>query len=131
VLQRDAHQLLQQPVDPVESEALITFTIDKGITGDGYVLTIGEHITINGANGDALMHGWTSLLQLIRESDGGGELPQCTIRDWPSLDYRGVLLDVAREFQSVPSVKQVIDICRWYKIKYLQLHLNDDQLFVF
>lgn len=131
VLQRDAHQLLQQPVDPVDSDALITFTIDKGITGDGYVLTIGERITINGENGDALMHGWTSLLQLIRESDGGRELPRCTIRDWPSLDYRGVLLDVAREFQSVPSVKQVIDICRWYKIKYLQLHLNDDQLFVF
>lgn len=131
VLQEDAYKLLQQEVRAVPSDALITFSIDAGIGGDGYTLTIGDQIAIRGASGDALMHGWTSLLQLVRDGAGGRELPRCTIRDWPALDYRGVLLDVAREFQSVPSVEQVIDICRWYKIKYLQLHLNDDQLFVF
>ncbi len=28
-------------------------------------------------------------------------------------------------------LRQVIDLCRWYKIRFLQLHLTDDQSFTF
>jgi hexosaminidase len=45
----------------------------------------------------------------------------------PRFAYRGYMLDVARTFFGVDTVKQVIDRIAPYKINYLHLHLTDDQ----
>ena len=41
------------------------------------------------------------------------------------------MIDCARQLHSVGTLKQVIQLCRLYKIRYLQLHLTDDQGFMF
>jgi len=41
------------------------------------------------------------------------------------------MLDVARSYYSVENLKSAIDLCRWYKLNYLQLHLTDDSAFTF
>ena len=50
-----------------------------------------------------------------------------TITDAPRFPYRGYMLDVARHFFEVETVKQVIDRIAAYKINFLHLHLSDDQ----
>ena len=55
------------------------------------------------------------------------EIPSVTIRDKPRFGYRGLMLDVARNFQSKESVKRIIDVMALYKLNTLHWHLNDDE----
>jgi hexosaminidase len=47
--------------------------------------------------------------------------------DYPRYAYRGAMLDVARHFFPVATVKRYIDELAMYKINHLHLHLSDDQ----
>ena len=49
------------------------------------------------------------------------------IADMPRLRYRGVLLDVARNFQSPRTVKKLLDLMAFYKLNRLHWHLTDDE----
>ena len=54
-----------------------------------------------------------------------------TIQDQPDSTYRSIMLDVARAWHRPETIKKIIDLCRWYKINYLHLHLTDDSAFTF
>ena len=54
-----------------------------------------------------------------------------TVADKPAYPYRGAMIDLARKYHSPGGMKQVIELCRQYKIRYLHVHLSDDQLFMF
>ena len=58
-------------------------------------------------------------------------MPRLTIKDQPHSAYRGLLIDVARQYHGVATLRQCVQLCRLYKIRYLQLHLTDDQAFTF
>jgi hypothetical protein len=51
------------------------------------------------------------------------------IRDSPSFAYRGVLVDCARNFIPVASLKRVVDALMFTKMNVLHLHLTDSQSF--
>jgi hexosaminidase len=55
------------------------------------------------------------------------EIPAVNIRDQPRYGYRGLMLDVARNFHSKETVKRIIDLMAMYKLNTLHLHLNDDE----
>jgi len=50
---------------------------------------------------------------------------QTDIHDMPRLPYRGVMLDTARRFLTLSSIKQVVDYMSFYKMNALHLHLID------
>ncbi len=112
-------------------EAAIQFKINPDLAEEEYTLEISDRIYIRGKSASSLLSGWASLLQLVQSFNNTFKWPKLTINDQPHLAYRGLLVDVARKFQSIASLEQIVDMCRWYKINYIQLHLNDDQLFVF
>jgi hexosaminidase len=100
-----------------------------------YVLNITEKlITVSSSTPEGIFYGIQTLRQLLPadiEKPGKREapllLPTGTIRDWPQYGYRGEMLDVARHFFDVPTVKRVIDYLALYKMNVLHLHLSDDQ----
>jgi hexosaminidase len=49
------------------------------------------------------------------------------IEDSPAFPYRGMHLDVARNFHSVESVKRLLDAMAFYKLNKLHLHLTEDE----
>jgi hexosaminidase len=49
------------------------------------------------------------------------------IVDRPRFRYRGVHLDVARNFHSKDSVKKLLDLMAFYKLNRLHWHLTDDE----
>ncbi|WP_326559144.1 beta-N-acetylhexosaminidase [Micromonospora sp. NBC_01796] len=51
------------------------------------------------------------------------------ITDSPRYAYRGVMLDIARHFQSPEVAKRLIDQASAYKLNVLHLHVSDDQGF--
>jgi hexosaminidase len=50
-----------------------------------------------------------------------------SIADAPRFRYRGLHLDVARNFQTTDTVKKLIDLMSFYKLNRLHLHLTDDE----
>ena len=54
-------------------------------------------------------------------------LPAIYIEDAPRFDYRGLHLDVARNFQNKKSVKKLLDIMATYKLNKFHFHLTDDE----
>jgi hexosaminidase len=101
-------------------------------TTDGaHAIAIDRQAVVTGFDYRATAEGTATLLQLLGRAGGGFRLPRLTIRDWPHADYCGVLLDVARQDHPVAAVKKVVQLCRLYKARYLQLHLTDDQGWTF
>lgn len=89
-------------------------------------------IVVTGRTYRGVALGTATLLQAI-ETGGGNptRLPFLTIEDQPYANYRGLLIDVARQWHPVEAMRPIIEMCRLYKIGYLQLHLNDQQSTVF
>jgi hexosaminidase len=101
-------------------------------TTDGaHAIAVDRQAVVRGFDYRATAEGSATLLQLLGTSQGGVRLPRLTIKDWPHADYCGVLLDVARQDHPVSAIKKVVQLCRLYKARYLQLHLTDDQGWTF
>lgn len=84
-------------------------------------------VVITGADAAGLFYGVQTLGQVIARDDEGWSIPALTIDDAPRFAYRGVMLDVARHFQTVETVKAYIDRAAGLKFNALHLHLTDDQ----
>ncbi len=101
-------------------------------TTDGaHTIAVDQQAVVTGFDYRATAEGSSTILQLLGRADGGFRLPRVTIKDWPHADYCGVLLDVARQDHPVEAIKKVVQLCRFYKARYLQLHLTDDQGWTF
>ncbi|MBV2128566.1 family 20 glycosylhydrolase [Arsukibacterium indicum] len=74
-----------------------------------------------------LLRGLETLLQLVRITDDAVTIPALTIIDQPRFRWRGLLLDPARRFLPVPTLKRQLDLMAAVKLNVLHLHLTDDQ----
>ncbi|MGC8865117.1 MAG: family 20 glycosylhydrolase [Bacteroidales bacterium] len=54
-------------------------------------------------------------------------IPLVSIEDRPRFNYRGMHLDVARNFIPLDNLLKIIDLLSFYKVNYLHLHLTDDE----
>ncbi|MDR3267248.1 MAG: beta-N-acetylhexosaminidase [Tannerella sp.] len=115
-----------------EATTVVDLSVQSGVDKGHYQVKVSSKgIRITGNSYQAVVCGWTSVLQTAVIEGGRISIPEMEIDDSPDLEYRGLMIDLARSFHSYHTVKQMIDLCRWYKINYLHLHLTDDQLFVF
>jgi len=96
-----------------------------------YALDIKDRVTIKGGTYQSVAWGTATLLQALRVVNGALTVPRASVVDEPAYAYRGALIDLARKYHSPGGIEQVIQLCRLYKVPYLQLHLTDDQLFMF
>ena len=88
----------------------------------GYVLTIGDAgIQLGAADAAGEYYGRMTLLQLRRIHPGGP--PTGTIRDWPDLPIRGVMLDVSRDkVPSMVTLLALVDRLAEWKINHIELY---------
>ena len=101
-------------------------------TNDGaHSIVIDKQATITGFDYRATAEGTATILQLLSKIADRIRLPSLSIKDWPHADYCGVMLDVARQDHPIDAIKKVVQLCRLYKARYLQLHLTDDQGWTF
>ena len=119
---------LEQAV--ASSETNLDFVVDFSLSDEAYDLKIDTHKITLRANkeGAGFFYGLQTLLQMFPlEADGQVMLPCTSIQDAPQFPYRGLMLDVARNFQSKETVLKFIDLMSVYKMNRLHLHLTDDQ----
>ena len=77
-----------------------------------------------------VLRGLATLRQLLETGPGGGaSLPLVAIDDAPRFPWRGVMIDTARHFMSVDTIKRQIDAMEQVKLNVLHLHLSDNEAF--
>nr|WP_019026346.1 family 20 glycosylhydrolase [Colwellia piezophila] len=98
---------------------------DNKVIGS-YKLTVTEKaINIVGVDGNGVFNGLQSLASLI--TVGESRLPVLSIDDEPHYAFRGMLVDVARNFHSKVFILSLLDQMAAYKLNKLHLHLGDDE----
>ncbi len=108
--------------------------LPSDITKEAYSLHIKEdgNIFIRGKDAKGVFYGIQSLIALFPLEAFQGKpvefrLPQVEITDYPRFAYRGVHIDVARNFFPKETIFKMLDILSFYKINTLHLHLTDDE----
>ena len=94
------------------------------LPAEGYSLRItADRVTVTGADEAGLFYGVQTLCQLIQTQ--GGRLPALTIRDWPRLANRGVMLDVSRgKVPTRETLYRLIDYLASLKYNHFQLYIE-------
>ena len=116
----------------------ITLRIDPKLPlgVEGYTLSASSQgITVTGRTGQGLYYGMQTLLQLLpptiesstKVSGVTWRIPAVSIKDEPTFEYRGALVDVCRHFLTVDEVKKHIDLLSMFKINRMHWHLTEDQ----
>lgn len=92
---------------------------------NGYLLEIDENgILLKAHSAKAMLPGIYSLVQLSYLNDLKF-LPYVKIEDKPRFSYRGMHLDVSRNFMPFNFLKKYIDLLALYKFNYFHWHLTD------
>ncbi len=84
-------------------------------------------VQIVGRSAAGVARGVASLQQLVRVTDQGVSMPSVVIEDEPRFAYRGLHVDVARNFQPKEVVFRLIDLMARHKLNTLHFHLTDDE----
>ncbi|MBZ4191376.1 beta-N-acetylhexosaminidase [Niabella sp. 3A5MI-3] len=80
-------------------------------------------VTITAASAPGFFYGVQTLLQLM---DFNRALPYCSIEDTPAFSWRGYVVDVGRNYQSVNKLKEQIDVMARYKLNVFHFHATED-----
>lgn len=99
-------------------------------SGEAYRLTVaGDGVTINADGPMGVVRAFATLRQLVGLSSDEITLAAVRVDDAPRFRWRGLMLDVARHFSTVETLKRQIDAMEKVKLNVLHLHLSDDQGF--
>lgn len=100
--------------------------IVSGRPAGWYRISIGEATTVEAADADGAYYAGVTIANIIGNA-GGTTVPAMVIEDWPDLGYRGVMLDVSRNFTRKEDLKTLIALISRYKANVLHLHFGDDE----
>ena len=104
----------------------IPWDLVEGKQPGWYKITINGEIAIEAADEDGLYYAAVTLNNL-RSNAGHNPVPNAVVEDWPDLPYRGIMLDVSRNFTTKENLLKLIDILAHYKVNRLHLHFGDDE----
>lgn len=113
------------------ASAAIILEIDPSLAEQEYRLELARPVRITGGSYLGVAMGSVTLMQSLRSDSDESRIPEGLVRDKPDVPFRGLLIDPARNYHDVRILKQLVLLCRWYRINFLQLHLTDDSAFTF
>lgn len=82
-------------------------------------------LVLEGGSDSALFYGLMTIKQIFNYSKD--EVECFRISDRPRFNYRGLMLDIARHFQSKETIFKILDLMAHFKLNKLHLHFCDDE----
>lgn len=86
-----------------------------------------EKIEVIAKEDQGIFYGIQTIRQALIKTDKGFKLPQMLISDYPSSNWRSVMLDEGRYFKGKDVVKNILDEMARLKMNIFHWHLTDDQ----
>ena len=103
----------------------ISLSVNGGGMSERYSMRISEDsVAVSGDDAHGVFNGVQTLLSLLKN---GNSLKCGEINDYPDLHYRGVMMDVARNFLPADDLKKLLDVFSSYKVNKLHMHFIDDE----
>ena len=115
--------------DTNEVISRITIDLDESINAESYQLSVSDGgISISSSDSAGALYALQSLKQIFLISKlEDTPLKFIEVNDSPKFSYRGMLLDISRNFYGPEKIKQIIDYLSFFKINYLDFRLTDDE----
>jgi len=107
---------------------LLKLSINKDNTKmiGSYSFTVSASgIVIEGVDNNGVFNGLQSLASLL--SLDSQSIPYLSVVDEPLYEFRGMLIDVARNFRSKAFILKLLDQMAAYKLNKLHLHMGEDE----
>lgn len=112
-----------QVVDGTAAAGDIELTLgDASLPAEGYRMTVGQTLTVQGSTGTGAFYGTRTVLQLLHQSP---TVPGGTAVDWPTKPERGLMIDQGRKFFTIGWVEQHIKELAYLKLNTFHFHLSD------
>lgn len=98
------------------------------VDSEYYELVIdNDRIEISAATSHGVFNGVQTLLGMMKNQNVPVAFNNVSVKDYPDLAYRGIMIDVARNYTSKENMLKLIDRLSSYKINRLHIHLSDDE----
>ena len=95
---------------------------------ESYSLQVsGDGVVLHAATRFGVMRGMETVLQLVQNTRQASEIPYVTIHDSPRFPWRGILIDSARHFMPLDTLRRQIDGIASARMNVFHWHLTDDQ----
>src|SRR5258705_7859964 len=120
----------KQKLPPSPHPISLGIDISQNPSPGSYTLEVSKKgIDIKGHDEEGVFYGIQTFIQLLPPhlSNSKIEIPFLTIKDHPRFGYRGLHLDVGRNFMPVDFIKKYIDYIALHKMNYFHWHLTEDQ----
>jgi hexosaminidase len=110
----------------------IQLTVDNTLPEEGYTLSVTKNkIKISAAKAVGVFYAIQSLKSLLpldawKSKQATLTVPCVEITDHPRFAYRGLHIDVARNFQTKEEIKRVLNWMAMYKLNKLHFHFSED-----
>ncbi len=104
----------------------IELYLDPNALAESYELKVTPQGIIIVGDKAGIFYATRTLIGLARDADAT-KFSCCTIKDAPRFGYRGLHVDVARNFHSKQNMMKIIEQLSFYKMNKLHLHLCDDE----
>jgi hexosaminidase len=124
-------EIVQGSAEEAPKRSIVFRIENDGSPAEGYRLEVAsKNITAVSSDPRGLLYAAVTLWQLSTHSptaEAEIRIPGVSITDAPRLRWRGLMLDSARQYQSVTFIKRYIDLMALHKLNVLHWHLVDDQ----
>ncbi|MES2276279.1 MAG: family 20 glycosylhydrolase [Bacteroidota bacterium] len=108
------------PLIVLEQKQMVTSRVND----EAYQLTVNNHtVSIQAGTPHGCYNALQTLSQLLRD---GSFIPGVIITDHPAFAWRGYMVDVGRNYLSIPLLRQQIEVMAKYKLNIFHLHLTED-----
>lgn len=98
------------------------------VNDEFYRLQIADgKVRIQGNTTHGVFNGIQTFLSLMKGKALPYELENMVITDYPDLSYRGVMIDIARNYTAPENLMKLLDILSSYKLNVLHFHFSDDE----
>ncbi|UIR55643.1 carbohydate-binding domain-containing protein [Sphingobacterium sp. SRCM116780] len=122
-----------QSQETQDKDAQVKIIKTSGLADEAYELTIdSKGITVKASTATGAFYGIQSLKSLLpatnwSKSNKTLNFPFAQVKDQPRYPYRGLMLDVARNFHSKAEVLRLLDVMAQYKLNKFHFHFIDDE----
>jgi len=124
--------LVDRSESKVEKDIVLKHLRSETNTAEHYQIEMKENIFLLASYTTGAFYAVQSLLQIIEAegellSKNKIEFNAVNITDQPQFDYRGLMIDVSRNFHRKETILEIIEQMAYYKLNKLHLHLTDDE----
>lgn len=108
----------------------ITLSKNDSLKSGEYTLSVtNTSISVESSDNEGANHALATLLQLCKAKDGKLYAENVEISDFCDNNYRGCMIDCARNVHPLENLKSYVDTCWLYKLSHLHLHFTDNEAY--